>query len=154
MGAVTHVDIVQCLATYQVSSMAGCLKVKCGPAADNNERCSAVMQLLPCGHRLCENCFDNTYPRGTKRLQCLFCRKPFNATGANAAFRFSAAASQPHREDDSTYAKVGLVPMQDSYPYPVCIQTVPFLQRTLSCPNLSSGLAFCYVHCPNLLRYH
>lgn len=52
---------------------------------------------------MCENCYGNTYPRGTKRLHCIFCRKPF---AASAAFRCPVAVSQQLRRDDPKYAMV------------------------------------------------
>lgn len=61
------------------------------------------MQLLPCGHSMCENCYGNTYPRGTKRLHCVFCRKAF---APSAAFRCPVAMSQQLRRDDPKYATV------------------------------------------------
>ena len=66
-------------------------------------RSAHIAQLLPCGHSMCENCYGNTYPRGTKRLHCIFCRKPF---AASAAFRCPVAVSQQPRRDDPKYAMV------------------------------------------------
>ena len=61
------------------------------------------MQLLPCGHSMCENCYGNTYPRGTKRLHCVFCRKAF---ASSAAFRCPVALSHQLRRDDPKYGMV------------------------------------------------
>ena len=72
------------------------------------EKCAAnrvplCVQLLPCGHSMCESCYGNTYPRGTKRLHCVFCRKAF---APSAAFRCPVALSQQLRRDDPKYAVV------------------------------------------------
>ena len=68
-----------------------------------------VMQLLPCGHRMCESCYQTHYNRGMKRLQCVWCRKPFAASGINAAVICPAGKPQHVRQDDPKYATVSIV---------------------------------------------
>ena len=66
-------------------------------------------QLLPCGHRMCEACYQTHYNRGMKRLQCVWCRKPFAASGINAAVICPAGKPQHARQDDPKYATVSTV---------------------------------------------
>jgi hypothetical protein len=62
---------------------------------------SSALQLLPCGHFLCESCHARMH---SSAQICCFCRKPFNKS---EVFRCPVAL-QPRGEvrDDPKYAKV------------------------------------------------
>ena len=63
-----------------------------------------ALQLLPCGHMMCEECHAKSYPRGMKGgPRCAFCRKPF---AASSAFRCPLQPSRQLRRDDPKYAMV------------------------------------------------
>lgn len=73
-----------------------------------------ALQLLPCGHLMCEECHAKSYPRGMKGgPRCAFCRKPF---AASSAFRCPLQPSRQLRRDDPKYAMVDFCLPQSKVP--------------------------------------
>lgn len=73
-----------------------------------------ALQLLPCGHMMCEECHAKSYPRGMKGgPRCAFCRKPF---AASSAFRCPLQPSRQLRRDDPKYAMVHFCLPQSKLP--------------------------------------
>ena len=65
------------------------------------------VQLLPCGHFLCEDCYPKEYCKGSKRprkADCFYCRQPF---AFSEVFRLPVAPQHHDFQDDPKYSKVG-----------------------------------------------